>query len=375
MNTTSYWLAEPRERLAGPRRTDGAVDVVVIGGGVTGCSCALTLAERGVRVELHEAREVAAGASGRNGGFALRGGAMPYEHRYAPLWRLTEAALDRLEQLAGDAFDRVGSLRLAVDGAERDALEREYAALREDGFDAEWVEPLPGRLGRLFTAALVHPGDGSLQPARWVRRLAARASAAGAVVLEHSPVRVEDVDAPAVVVAVDASTAELLPELGGLVSPQRGQMLATAPLAERIFERPHYAREGYDYWQQLRDGRLVVGGKRDVSLATEATHVEETTALVQGELEALVVELVGWLPPVAYRWAGVWGETPDRLPLVGRLPTRENVWIAGGYSGHGNVLGLACGELVARAVLGETPDALRLFDPARSELDALHVAD
>ncbi len=51
----------------------------MIGGGVTGCSCALTLAERGIRVRLHEAREIAGGASGRNGGFALRGAAAPYD--------------------------------------------------------------------------------------------------------------------------------------------------------------------------------------------------------------------------------------------------------------------------------------------------------
>jgi gamma-glutamylputrescine oxidase len=375
VNTTPYWLAEARAPVARLRRVDEPVDVVVIGGGVTGCSCALTLAEHGVRVVLHEAREIAAGASGRNGGFALRGGAMPYEHRYASLWRLTERALDRLEELAGDAFARVGSVRVALDARERDALEREYVALREDGFDAEWIEPLPGRLGRIGAAGLVHPGDGSLQPARWVRRLAARAADAGAVVREGSHVRVDEVDATAVVVAVDALSADLLPELSAVVSPQRGQMLATVPIAERLFTRPHYAREGFDYWQQLADGRLVVGGKRDASFATEATDVEETTALVQRELELLVVELAGWLPEVTHRWAGVWGETPDRLPLVGRLPTRENVWIAGGYSGHGNVLGLACGELVARAVLGETPPELRLFDPARSELDALHVAD
>src|ERR671936_2601231 len=78
--TTSYWLAEARESpLSTPTTSAGEVDVVVVGGGVTGCSCALTLAERGLRVRLLEAREIAGGASGRNGGFALRGGAMPYD--------------------------------------------------------------------------------------------------------------------------------------------------------------------------------------------------------------------------------------------------------------------------------------------------------
>ena len=94
--------------------------MTIVGGGVTGCSCALTLAERGVRVRLHEAREIAGGASGRNGGFALRGGAMAYDRGRAPLGaearsgsgRLTEQALERIEALAGDAFRRVGSLRL-----------------------------------------------------------------------------------------------------------------------------------------------------------------------------------------------------------------------------------------------------------------------
>ena len=53
--------------------------MAIVGAGVTGCSCALTLAEAGLRVRVHEAREVAGGASGRNGGFALRGGAAPYD--------------------------------------------------------------------------------------------------------------------------------------------------------------------------------------------------------------------------------------------------------------------------------------------------------
>ncbi len=57
----------------------------MIGGGVTGCSCALTLASNGVRVRLHEAREIAGGASGRNGGFALRGATVPYDRARAEL--------------------------------------------------------------------------------------------------------------------------------------------------------------------------------------------------------------------------------------------------------------------------------------------------
>jgi gamma-glutamylputrescine oxidase len=372
VSTTSLWLEEPHDDLR-VARFAGRAEVAVVGGGVTGCSCALTLAEHGVRVRLHEAREIAGGASGRNGGFALRGATPPYDEarrllgaeRARRVLELTERSLDRLEELAGDAFRRVGSLRLAFDTAELEALRGEHDALRDDGFAVEWMDTLAPPLDRLYIGAILHPGDGALQPARWVRRLAAHAASAGADVREGETVGVEELDADVVVVAGDGFTAGLLPELAGVVRATRGQVLATEPLPERRYERPHYARGGYDYWHQLPDGRLVIGGSRDLSPATEETEAEETTELVQGSIEALVVELLGHRPKVTHRWAGIWGTTPDLEPLVGPVPGRENVWVAGGYSGHGNVLGLACGDLVARAILGERPPELAIFDPAR----------
>ena len=249
--------------------------------------------------------------------------------------------------------------------AERDALRREHDALRDDGFDVEWVDELPARLAALYDGAILHPGDGAIQPARWVRRLAAHAAAAGADLREHDPVTVDAVDADVVVVAGDGFTAALLPELAAVVRPTRGQVLVTEPLDELLYSRPHYARDGYDYWQQLPDGRLVIGGQRDASLATEDTDVEETTAVIQDRLEQLVAQLVGGTPRVTHRWAGIWGTTPDLMPLAGRVPGRDDTWLAGGYSGHGNALGLACGDLVARAILGDPPPELDLFDPAR----------
>ena len=371
MDTTSLWLKEPPDGL--PRsRSEGRAEVVVIGGGVTGCSCALTLAERGVRVRLYEAREIAGGASGRNGGFALRGAAAPYDEarrdlgdeRARLVMELTERALDRIEELAGDAFRRVGSLRLAFDEREREALRREHDALREHGFAVEWVDQLEPPLDRLYRGAILHPHDGALQPARWVRRLAAHAARAGAEIREREAVTIEELDTDAIVVAGDGFIPQLLPELP--VRATRGQVLATEPLRARLYERPHYARGGYDYWQQLPDGRLVLGGKRDSSFETEHTDVEETTAPIQDRLEAFVEQLVGYRPEVTDRWAGVWGTTPDLVPLVGEV--RDRVWVAGGYSGHGNALGLACGDLVARAILGERPPELEIFDPARAVL-------
>ncbi len=223
----SWWLAEDAPALT--RVRVDAPDVEIVGAGITGISAALTLAEAGRRVRVHDAREVAGGASGRNGGFALRGGAMPYDQarewmgrdRALAYWRATETALDRLTGLAGDALTRTGSLRIAADEEERDEIRAEYDALREDGIAAEWRDDV---LGGRFPAAIFHPGDAAIQPARLVRRLAARAVDAGVEIVEHHRVEsLDELEAPSVLVATDGYPSGLLGDLEGSIIPTRGQ--------------------------------------------------------------------------------------------------------------------------------------------------------
>ncbi len=367
----SFWLAEPAQALR-TRPLAGAPEVEIVGGGVTGCSCAFALARAGVRVRLHEARTIAGGASGRNGGFALRGGAMPYDKarttlgsdRANALWALTERGLEEIRALAGDAFSPTGSLRLAFDERERDELELEFRALQEDGFAVEWLDELPPQLAG-FAGAMRHPSDGAIQPARWVRRLAQHAADAGAELREWSRVEsLKDLGAPNLVIATDGYTNGLVPELDAVIRPIRNQVVITEPLEQMLFPLPHYARHGYDYWQQLADGRLLVGGRRDGDPA-ELTADETLSEPIQQRLEALLVELLGQVPEITHRWAGIFGSSPDGLPLAGQVPGRPGVWVAAGYSGHGNVLGLVCGEFVARAIVDEPAAELALFDPAR----------
>jgi glycine/D-amino acid oxidase-like deaminating enzyme len=279
--------------------------------------------------------------------------------------------------LAAEAFRPVGSLRAAVDDAELGSLEAEYEALAGDGFAAEWRErkDLPPALRRRALAGIFHPEDGALDQGAWVRRLAELAVEAGATLAEETRAlalagtTVETdrgtVAADAVVVATDGYGETLVPELDAAITPARGQALATEPLGEVVLPCPVYARWGYDYAQQLADGRLVAGGRRDTDLAAETTRVEEATARIQVGIEEFLREIVGDVPPVTHRWAGLMAFTVDHLPLVGELPARPAVWVSAGYSGHGNVMGFACGEAVARALLGRPDDRLAPFSPER----------
>jgi gamma-glutamylputrescine oxidase len=371
VETQPFWLEESRPSVTAEDLDH--VDIAVIGAGITGCTCAGALAREGKRVRVYDARGIGEGASGRNGGFALRGAAARYDvarETYGAdaareLWRRTEQAVDRLESIAGDAFRRTGSLRLAADAEERVEIEGEYEALRDDGFDVEWREELP-HLRPDFRGAIFHPTDGAVQPAGFVQRLAEIAADAGASFADHTRIEsLDDVEAEHVVIATDGSGRGLLPELDDALWPARGQVIATAPLRERLFDCPHYARHGFDYWQQLGDNRIVLGGFRDFSILTEMTDDETTTEPIQKALDAFLVELLGELPEVTHRWAGIFGLTQDLLPLVGPVPGHDGVWVAAGYSGHGNVFGLLCGELVAGALLGRDDPLLQLFSPAR----------
>ena len=124
-------------------------------------------------------------------------------------------------------------------------------------------------------------------------------------------------DADQVVVATDGYGHGLVRELAEAIWPTRGQVIVSEPLDRVLYDRPHYARQGFDYWQQLPDGRVLLGGFRDVSILDELTDVEATTPAIQASLERFLGELIGEPPRISHRWAGIFGLTQDMLPLVG----------------------------------------------------------
>ncbi len=371
---TSLWLSgEPEPRRA-PLEADSSADVVVVGGGVTGVATALALAEAGASVVLLEARRIAEGASGRNAGFVLAGVAENFaaaclrygEERAWRVWEVTRRnriLLRRAVERHGIACDLrwSGSLQLAGDEMEWPEIRRSADDLRSRGVAVTTDEAL---------RVACHAEDGELDPVRLVRGLARAAAAAG--VLIHEDIEVLSVDAAtartargsvraaSVIVATNAHASRLLPLR---VRPVRGQMLATAPVSRRHFERPTYAHRGYRYWRQTQEGRILVGGWRDVAMAVEVGMAEDTTPTVQSALESFLLQQ-GIEAPVTHRWAGIMGFSHDGLPYVGR--DRSGAFVAAGFTGHGMGFAFAAAEIVAALAAGHPHPDVGLFDPARA---------
>ena len=204
------------------------------------------------------------------------------------LYRRTMAELDRVFEDMPDVARRTGSLRIATSTDEEQDCERQLASMRASGLP---VEPYEGREGR----GLLIPTDGVFDPLMRCRVLARRVLGGGARLyartpaLEVLPCKVRTPNATVtcdqVVVAVDGGLELLLPELEDEVRTARLQMLATAPVGQSRGSRAVYLRYGYEYWQQLPDGRIALGGFRDRGGEAEWTHDSKPGGVVQVELE------------------------------------------------------------------------------------------
>lgn len=353
---------------------EATADLCVVGLGGSGLAAVGAALDAGATVVGIDAGPIAGGAAGRNGGFLLAGGAH-FHHAAVAEWGRERAAgiyaasleeLDRLEAELGPAIvRRVGSLRIPASPAEVEDCAHQLEALQRDGFPARRADGPTGD-------GVFIPGDGAVQPLERCRLLARRALARGARLHCDTPAielvgdRVTtpegEVRCKAVVVCVDGWIERLLPELAGTARSARLQMLATAPVEPGRIPCPVYDNWGYEYWQQLPDGSVALGGGRGVFGASEWGHEAEPGDDVQAWLDARLRERVGVDAPVTHRWAGVIAYTEDRLPVFAEV--RPGVLAVGAHSGHGNVLGSAAGRAAVRIALGKsTPLLARLLRP------------
>jgi gamma-glutamylputrescine oxidase len=362
-------------------------DVVVVGAGYAGLSCARELAGAGRSVVVLDAHAVGWGASARNGGMVipeLKAGPAALERAYGPLGRRMYAevneAFDHIESLiAGGSIDcdyaRSGQLYLAH--AERlvpafRAMAHEHA--EELGEPVRFVprEALSDEIGSTaYAAGLVNERTGGLHPARFHAGLVRLALAAGASLHAAAPATAIErrrrgvdggfrvatpagtVDAADVVVCTNAYADGLLPELRRRVLPVGSFIIATEvlepDLARAVSPRGRMLVDSKNflfYWRLTPDRRLLFGGRRSLASST----IPQARDFLYGSMLRVHPQLAG--TPVERAWGGNVAITRDRLPHVGRI---DGAWYATGCNGSGVALNTWLGARIARHLLGEAP--------------------
>ncbi len=348
-------------------------DVAIIGAGITGLSAAIELEARGISAIVLEADYAGSKASGRNAGYLIRGAAENYALASKQLgrdtakflWDWTQQNLAGLKALGIEStpgYAQRPSCIVALGEPEHSELVESHAMLRENGFKAELIEPKDAPSDLLWksgkpTLGLMNPHDAVCSPIELVGLLGT--ALASTPIYENAEVfRIEDdgnrialqtrsvdVIASRVLICTNAYADELIPALKGIITPNRGQMLAIKPhdRSHANLEFAYYLNHGSEYVRSAPNDQIIFGGARTYHQVNEATSADGITDEVQSHLESFVKELLTDAYDITARWSGIMGFSPDGMPIIGQVPihtlNNKNIWYCGGLTGHGMSMG------------------------------------
>jgi len=378
-------LTAPPAPDTAPLAGDTAADVVVIGGGYTGLSSALHLAEGGARVALLEASEIGFGGSGRNVGLVNAGmwvmpdtlpdtlGAPFGERLIEQLGRGPQKVFDLIEKHGIECeVERTGTLHCAVGRKGLQEIEARAEQWQKRGapvvvLNAEETRTKVG--GGDYTGALLDKRAGTIQPLAYVRGLARAALAAGARIFTQSEAvtaqpnglhwrigtKSGSVDAEWVVVATDTYGKALWSQVRQEQIHLPYFNFATRSLPDDLRKSILPERQGaWDTREVLssfrfdRSGRLVFGSVGALEGIGESIH----RAWAQRSLRKLFPGLRS--AEFETGWFGMIGMTSDNLPRFHKLD--RNVIAFSGYNGRGIAPGTVFGSVLASYILGQTAE-------------------
>jgi gamma-glutamylputrescine oxidase len=380
-----YYASAPAAAPYPPLRGAKQADVCIVGGGISGLSAALHLAERGYRVTLLEAQHLGFGGSGRSGGQSIFGYACEQstlekavgEADARRMWDVASEGLDLQRALIArhsiDCHYVPGHMIVGMKPRHDAALraEVEHLRTRYDYHSARFVdrEELRGIVAsERYTSALFDSNGGHLNPYLYTRGLGAAAARAGVTIHEDSAATKLDLspDATAdsvvhaaegsvrarhVVIAGGALLGRLVPSLARKLISVGTYVAATEPLGEAraralVTNDAAVADMNWivDYFRLSRDHRLLFGGRVSYS----GVDPFDSARILRRRIVTVFPQLAD--TRVEYAWGGFLDITPNRAPHFGRLA--PNAYFIQGLSGHGMVIAGIAGKLVSEAIAG-----------------------
>lgn len=386
MKTVPYWLDEPsRPLFEAPPSVSGEVDVLVVGAGFTGLSCAYHLARSGTRVVVADAGRVGAMASGQNGGHlnnGLGGSYLAAKQKHGKdlacaLYQAYDRSVDLIETIVKEEgidcdFRRVGKLKAAVKASHFESLRTQYEAMvQEVDPDLDLIDPSRIRSEvdtDKFSGGLLYRKSAQMHMGRYSKGLAEATLRHGGQVWEETAVtkitrlgkqyRVETTRgalmAREVVLATGISRIGPFSWFKRRLIPVGSFIIVTEPLDTAVIDCLLPNRRNVtttanigNYFRILPDNRLLFGGRAKFAAYTGQGHAD-SCYILRKSLAEFFPQLTN--VRVDYCWGGAVDMTADRLPRSG---TYRGIPYAMGYSGHGAQLSTHMGRHLAQRVLGQ----------------------
>jgi len=372
-------------------------DVVVIGGGVVGCSTAYNLAKLGAgKVALLEKSYLASGATGRCGaGMRMQWGSETNCLLSRESVTMLSNLAQRLDVDVDIEFKQNGYLLLAYNEKMEDQFKKNLIVQKSLGIPARWVSPeeskelapilsTKGLVGATYCAE-----DGHCNPFKVTEAYAQAARKLNVEIYTETEVQ-GIVTKNGKIVAVrtnkgDIQTDTVVNAAGGYaktvgrmagielpIFPERHEILVTEPveplLGPMVMSFFHNL-----YCQQSPHGSFIMGIGHPNE--PEGYDIRSSWQFLCDMAER-VVEI---LPPLAglnvvRQWAGLYDMCPDRTPILGNSPQLDRFFTAAGFSGHGFMISPITGQLMAEMVLGKpTTFPIHMFDAGRFQRGELFV--
>lgn len=348
-------------------------DLVVIGGGVMGLSCAYQAASRGMHVIVLEAEPMLG-----TGSTALNAGGFRHQFSTAVNIEMSKLSLALLERFEDDfdqsvALNLCGYLFMLDDPGDVKAFERNVAMQHAHGVMTQWltvedvVRLAPQCNVDGICAATFYQRDGLVDPSGVLHGYVRGARRAGSTLRTDARMTSACVEGGRVVsvstTAGEFSGAAFLLAAGpwsgvvgahfGLelpVAPVRRQIAVTAPIPGLTRALPFLIDFGQSMYFHYESGGILTGMSNHHEVPGFDTSVDERWREVHVEAAVRRMPLLADAQ-IASEWAGLYEVTPDDQPILGRLPQLDNLYACTGFSGHGLMHGPAAGLLVAEEIV------------------------
>lgn len=386
VDATWYEATADRGRTLAPLTGKTEADVCIVGGGLAGLTTALELARRGVPVVLLEAKRLAWGASGRNGGFVSHGFSGSMDQVSArvgldsakALYKLSRFGTEyvRREIAESDPTIKMGEGKLECYRYNNPDEVKAYAAAMARDFDHHLTCFAPPETrSKVRTAdyfqSILDPSAFQVHPLRYALMIAGKAEAEGVLLHEMSPVqsvsregtafRVRavhgEVTCREVVYSVSALDRRLHPLTGRAILPVATYVAVTDQVKEQIITAPLAVsdqRKANNYYRMVGENRLLWGGAITTRVSAPARLAER----MKRDMVSVFPQLGN--PRIDYAWAGLMGYTRHFMPLIGS--DGQGQWWATAFGGHGMNTTAMGGILLARAI-AQKDDEYRRFLP------------